>query len=275
VAAIAILSLLLCLTAPALAKAPAFFFVAIADTQLGFGNGVSEDAATFRNAVEHINRLKPAFVIILGDLINTKRDYKQTRAFWQVAGGIRKDVPLYLLPGNHDVGEPTSENISSYERLFGKDHYAFTFRGTEFIVLNSSLIQNPNASPDLTAAQRTWLEGTLAAAQSRRADHIFICTHFPWFITTPDEKDEYFNIPRLQRGEYLELMKRFGVDYALSGHLHRDVSATDGALHLITTTGLSRSFDSTPVGFRVFRVYKDRVEHTYYPLDKVPEHIQM
>jgi len=70
-------------------------------------------------------------------------------------------------------------------------------------------------------------------------------------------------------------MQRYGVDYAIAGHYHREALARAGGLTIITTGALSKNFSADPVGFRVFKVYKDRVEHTYYPLDHVPERIAL
>lgn len=65
-----------------------FWFVQMADTQLGFSSGNKDPApeiANFHKAVEWINQVKPAFVVISGDLINHPRDATQIAAFWQVA----------------------------------------------------------------------------------------------------------------------------------------------------------------------------------------------
>ena len=50
-----------------------FFFLQLADTQYGMftGNkGFEQEAALAQQAVEHINRLRPRFVIVCGDLTN-------------------------------------------------------------------------------------------------------------------------------------------------------------------------------------------------------------
>ena len=50
-----------------------FFFMQLADTQYGMftGNkGFEQEVALVQQAVEHINRLRPRFVIVCGDLTN-------------------------------------------------------------------------------------------------------------------------------------------------------------------------------------------------------------
>ncbi len=273
-----ILGLLLLIAGCAPAAQSPFFFVQIADTQLGFSANNADlkiEMDNFRRAVDDINRLKPAFVLISGDLVNDPHNPKQIRAFWSVARGISPGIPVHLVAGNHDVGSATEANVKSYRKLFGDDWYAFRYGGSEFVVLDSCLIHDADADPTIRDSQRKWLEQVLAESRSRKPSHVFVCTHHPWFISNAGEADQYFNIPNSQRQDYLKLFGRFGVDYALAGHLHKNALATGGGLNMITTSAVSKPLGPDPVGLRVFRVYPDRVEHDYYPLDKVPDKIRM
>ena len=276
--ALTLLLLAIALAATAANDAP-FFFVQLADTQLGFTKGNSDlttEIEHFTKAVEHINRLKPAFVIISGDLVNAAHNPKQIRAFWKVAREISPGIPLHLVAGNHDVGnKPTAADVGSYTKLMGADHYSFSYNGTKFIVLDSALL-GTGSDTVLRDAQRKWFETELAAAQASKASHTFVCTHHPFFLTKPDEPDAYRNIPLAQRGDYLDLMNRYGVDYAISGHLHFVQTARDRNVTLVTGGPLSKSIAKPPVvGLCIWRVYKDRVESQFYGLDKLPESVKM
>ncbi len=263
----------------ALAANAPFFFVQLADPQLGFTTGNKDMVAEidhFTKAVADINRLKPAFVLISGDMTHSTRDPKQVREFWNIARDISPSIPLHLLPGNHDVtNTPTAADIRSYDRLFGPDHYSFCVNGTSFIVLDSSLLRD-GADTTLRDAQRKWFESELASAQAAKAAHIFVCTHHPFFLTTPDEPDKYQNVPLAQRTDYLDLMTRYGVQYAISGHLHHEQTAKYNGLTLITCEPLSKSVAKPPVvGLRIWRVYPDRIETQFYALDKVPAEVKL
>ena len=269
---------LACFTSATGATDAPFFFVQLADTQLGFTNGnkdMAVEVANFTQAVEHINRLKPAFVLISGDLVNKPHDIAQTRAFWRVARELDPSIPLRLVAGNHDVGAATAADVTSYRRLFGEDHYSFSHSGSEFIVLNSGLFSR-NADAALRDEQRKWFETKLAAARTRNATHVFVCSHHPWFLETADEPDRYENVPLAYRRGYLDLMKLYKVEYALAGHLHYDLLANDGDLTVVAVGPISRSFAKPPVvGFRIWRVYKDRIDTQFYPLDRVPASIDL
>ena len=68
--------------------------------------------------VHHINRLKPTFAVMCGDLTDslleltpdvdpTLRD-RQVADWKKVFGQVDKDIPLVCVCGNHDVGNRVS-----------------------------------------------------------------------------------------------------------------------------------------------------------------------
>ncbi len=245
-----------------------FTFVQIADTQLGMtkGDDMSIEIANFTKAVEQINELEPAFVVISGDLVNKAHDPRQIREFWRIARKLDASIPLYLVAGNHDIATPNEAGVRSYTRLFGPDHYTFSYENSQFIVLDSNLYCNGGAEAKLKDAQFEWFKQSLEAAKKKNPAHVFVLTHHPWFLATPDEKDEYFNVPSSERVKYLALMKDYGVDFALAGHLHKESIAKDGGLTMITTSAVSQSLGKDPVGYSVFRVSGQRAQHEYVVL---------
>ena len=61
------------LVAPVRSQAGAFFFIQLSDPQFGMytaDRDFAQETANFEFAVANINRLKPAFVVITGDLVN-------------------------------------------------------------------------------------------------------------------------------------------------------------------------------------------------------------
>lgn len=256
-----------------------FFFIQIADPQLGFSTkdaDIAPDVANLDRAVEIINRLRPAFVVFNGDLVNKPHDPRQIRAFWRSVREVDPQIPLRFLPGNHDVAGATAADIRSYEKLFGNDHYSFSHNGSVFIVLNTLLL-GKSGDAAMRDVQRKWFESELSAAVKNKAAHIFVCNHQPWFLQTREEADRYENVPLAHRLEYLDLMKQHKVGYALSGHLHYDLVAKDGALTIVAGGPLSKAAAKKPqiVGLRIWKVYKDRVDTQFYPLDSVPAAVRL
>src|SRR5262249_325131 len=122
-----------------------FFFIQITDTQFGMyesNEGWEQETALFSRAVASINRLRPRFVIMSGDMANQAvgepEPAAQVAEFQRVAGGIDPAIPLLYVSGNHDVGNrPTPDALAAYRQEFGDDWYTFWAGGACGLVLNS------------------------------------------------------------------------------------------------------------------------------------------
>jgi predicted MPP superfamily phosphohydrolase len=78
----------------------------------------------FDFAIATANRLKPAFVIVTGDLINKPGDAAQAAEYKRVATKLDPKIRFFSVPGDHDVdNEPTRESMVRYRQLIGPDYY--------------------------------------------------------------------------------------------------------------------------------------------------------
>jgi 3',5'-cyclic AMP phosphodiesterase CpdA len=256
-----------------------FFFIQLSDPQFGMftdNKDFAQETVNFEFAVATVNRLKPAFVVITGDLVNKPGDMPQIVEFLRIAGKIDRNIPVYNVAGNHDVENvPTADAISVYTNLFGPDRY--TFRHGDFvgIVLNSSVIHSPQQSGNDLAAQEKWLREELAGARERGSRHIVVFQHHPWFLKNASEPDEYFNIPRERRATYLSLFREFGVRHLFSGHYHRNAVARDGDLEAVTSGPVGKPMGGDRSGIRVVIVRDRGIEHRYYQLGEIPNRIDL
>lgn len=278
-AAFSLLLLLLLAVPGRVAAAAPFFFIQLSDPQLGmFSNNADfvQDADNFEFAVANVNRLRPAFVIITGDLVNQVGDAAQIAAYRRIAGRIDPSIPVYHLAGNHDVGNvPTPETLAVYAPIFGPDRYVFRHGGLVGIVLNSSVIHSPQQTPAQLGEQERWLRAELTKARAEGARHIVVFQHHPWFLKSAGEVDGYFNIPLARRAAYLALFREFGVRYLFCGHYHRNAEARDGDLQAITTGAVGKPLGGSRSGFRVAIVRDDRIDHRFYELGELPERIEL
>ena len=251
-----------------------FFFVQLADTQFGMFTGdrdFVQETANYEFVVANINRLRPRFVIICGDLINKVGDPAQTAEYLRITARIDPSIPVYAVPGNHDVGnEPTPETLAYYRRHFGPDHYSFVQGSLYGIVLNSGVISAPGKVQTAAAEQETWLKAELAKATSTGARHVVVFQHHSWFLEKADEPTQYFNIPVEQRRLYLDLLKGAGVRYVFAGHYHRNALGRDGDLEMITSGPVGQPLGTDPSGIRLVTVRDNGLEHRYYTLGNIP-----
>jgi 3',5'-cyclic AMP phosphodiesterase CpdA len=157
------------------AKAPAQepFFLQMADPQFGMYTnnvGFAQETANLEFAIATANRLRPAFVVMAGDLVNKGGDPAQIAEYLRVTHQLNPQIPLYNVAGNHDVGNsPTPASLEAYRRTFGKDYYTFRAGNLEGIVLNSGIIQHPEHVMEEEVRQREWLELELKRAQASGA----------------------------------------------------------------------------------------------------------
>src|SRR4029077_12699576 len=118
-------------------------FIQMSDPQFGMyskDQEFAQETANFEFAIASANRLKPAFVIITGDLTNKSGDAAQTAEYKRISAKLDPAIKLYSVPGNHDVGnEPTKESLASYRGRYGADYYSFRSGDIYGFVLNSNL----------------------------------------------------------------------------------------------------------------------------------------
>lgn len=263
---------LVCLLLPLIAHAnaeepqsPAFQFVQICDTQLGFGaDGYDRDVQSFRQAVRQINAMKPAFVVICGDLVN-KPEPQAFADFKEVMAEL--EVPCHCAAGNHDLGHPaTPESLDRYRQTIGKDYYSFTHEGYTFLVVNTEFWKTPVDKE--TTAQDEWLKQSLQQAKAESRP-VVIAGHHPLFLKKVDEDEEYFNIPPEKRAEILRLFKDNGVVAMLTGHTHRLVENEHEGIRFLSGETTSKNFDKRPFGFRVWEVDEGgKVSHRFVELQE-------
>ena len=275
-------SLLLCLAVIAghaiAQESDSYVFAQLADTQFGFfaeDREFTQETANYEFVVANLNRLKPAFVVICGDLINKPGEPTQRAEYLRVTALIDPSIPVYAVSGNHDVGnEPTPESLADYREHFGPDWYSFRERDIYGIVLNSSVIAAPAAVESEAAAQEAWLREELARAKASGARHILVFQHHSWFLETADEADAYFNIPLATRSRYLAMFREAGVSHVFAGHYHRNAFGRDGELEMVTTGPVGRPLGDDPSGFRLVRVRAEGIEHEYVPLGTIPNRLE-
>ncbi len=275
---------LFCLTVVALSGLPSqnpppasgapFFFIQLSDPQFGMFTSdreFSQETINFEFAIASVNRLRPAFVVVTGDLVNKAGDAAQIAEYRRIAAKLAPDIPLHNVAGNHDVeNAPTPAALAAYRKAIGEDHSTFRSGSLLGLVLNSSLIHTPDSAPTETEAQLTWLRAELARSRTSGARHVVIFQHHPWFLKAADEPDQYFNIPRVRRDPLLTLFREAGIRTLVSGHYHQNAVVSDAGFDAITTGPVGKPLGTAKSGIRVFTVTDAAIAHRYYELGEMP-----
>ena len=260
-------------------KSEPFFFIQMTDTQFGFftdNKSFEKETENFEKAIAVANRLKPAFVVITGDLINKPADKAQLSEYKRIVALLDPKIPIYHVAGNHDVtNDPKENDIVQYRKELGKDFYIIKHNNMRGIVLNSLYFKSPAGVEKEATAQEKWLSKQLKKAKRSSAAPLIVFQHHSWFLTDPNEKDEYFNIPTQTRQKHLNIFKEYGVSHIFAGHYHRNAFGKSGTMEMVTTGPVGKPLGKDPSGFRIVKVSGKNVSHQYYELDQVPQNITL
>lgn len=268
--------LLLCFPVPVSAKSQpdtSFIFIQLSDPQFGMypmQKDFHKERQNLTTAIQAINAFKPDFVVITGDFVNRGGDTKQIDAFRETMARLDPSIQLFLVSGNHDVGnKPTPMALKRYRKEFGNDYYSFKRHGQRFIVLNSSIIKSPSSAPEDAEAQSVWLKCVLDSAMAEQS-HPIVLQHHPWFVKNAREPNGYFNIPKKTRLESLRLLESHGVNYVFAGHLHANAVGSHRSLTMVTSGPVGTPLGTSPSGIRIVTISPSTIKHKYYALKKIP-----
>ena len=185
--------------------------------------------ARMRHVVQDLNARDVEFVLHLGDLLHPVPALPHlydpaAECFKEQVRDLRHK--LYLIPGNHDVGDKPvdwcpagmvrDDFLKLYEKHFGPHYQAFDHGPIRLILIDAQII---NSGLKAEAKQKAWLEKELAAA-NRAGKRIFLNSHYPPYLTFPDEGEHYDNIGEPGRSWLLSLMKKHKVEAFFAGHVH-------------------------------------------------------
>lgn len=239
-------------------------FIQISDPQIGFlENGVEESKALLERTVQMINKLSPDFVVVTGDMVNRPGDSLQLAVYFEAIDKIADKIPVYHVPGNHDISGASETSRQSYIDRFGYERFSFTAKGNTFIGINTCPIKSGIQEAELE--QFEWLEQELEKAGDSRNRIIF--THCPVVVKDIDEEDGYMNFPKDIRKKYINLFRRHKVSIILSGHLHNTAGCTVEGIELITSGPCGKPLGSGVSGITVVNIDKDGIKYEYRPLE--------
>lgn len=250
-------------------------FIQMSDPQFGMftaNKSFDHETVNFEFAIATANRLKPAFVVITGDLINEGGNPAQTAEYKRIAAKLNPAIKLYSVPGNHDVGnEPTKETLARYRERFGPDYYTFRSGEVEGIVLDSNLEKGADKVPEEAAKMESWLKAELGKARNAGVKQVIVFQHIPFFLKEPSESDQYFNIPKDTRARYLSILHEYGVKQVFAGHLHHNSEGKDGDLEMFTTGPVGMPLEGGKSGMRLVVAKDGGVVQKYYDFGELPQ----
>lgn len=182
---------------------------------------VSDTNMMAERAVQSLQSLTPRAdaVVVTGDLTDRSdpREYAVARELLS-----RFDIPVYLLPGNHDSSEDMRREMGDFpgirESTDGKIHYAAMIGDIRLIALDSHLPGRPQGH--IGQDQLTWLDATLR--ESSRPT--MIALHHPPALSGIVHMDNMGLTDAAALAEVLSPCAH--VERILCGHIHRPIIAS-------------------------------------------------
>jgi Icc protein len=196
-----------------------------------------------------VDSVKPAFVIITGDLVKDALRVGEAEAtgYYDLFQSERDkfSAPVWLVPGNHEnFGIERALSLVSprnplygrgmYHHYFGPDYYSFTFGGVHFVGLNSVDIDDQWYYGHVDSTQVEWLSRDLATVPP--GVPVVTFNHIPFF-TAVETINGYMDGPPApsaitvrgktsfrhavsNAGEVIARISGHPYDLALGGHMH-------------------------------------------------------
>lgn len=212
-------------------EADEFHFVVLGDSQF-------HHPALFNRIIDQTRRLRPAFVIQVGDLIEGyNSDANTVEKEWQRF--TRQIAPLGIVPfipiaGNHDIfggnKKPSAELEAMFEEQWGPLYFSFNYKNTQIIGLNSDSTEGVN---QITGTQLKWLQRVLSENQST---HKFVFMHRPPAL--------------MKNADHLHMLfKTHNVAQVFYGHHHHyHFFERDGVAYTMTNAAATTGHESEAVG---------------------------
>jgi len=93
----------------------------------------------YEQIVKEVQRLKPDFVLTVGDQIEGSNDTIILKQKWEEIKTLFASLtaPVYITPGNNDIWDSVS--LEYYKRYVGPPYHSFDVKDLHFVILDNSI----------------------------------------------------------------------------------------------------------------------------------------
>jgi len=227
------------------------------------------ESENYSKVLNIANETKPAFVMVCGDLINNLDQLDQRSALLEISEHLNKDIPLRLVPGNHDLcpdfHNASPEALQEYRSVFGADYYSFVADEALFVGLNSEIFDSSDLLGNEYETQMEFLKDTLHSQEAKNAHSICAFMHKPLFLEDPLDDDTYGQLKPTHRKDLMNLLEESRVSLMLAGHLHHNREAEYKNLKLIATGAVGYPIVGS-CGYRTITLEPEAMTHRYHEI---------
>lgn len=233
-----------------------FTFAILADVHLNnpkSAAGGSVLNSRLASAIDDLNKLRPDFVVFLGDLVEASADtYLRDYAMIEELILERAEFPVFGVMGNHDgqrVG--AIDGFAMWQASLGALYYSFDVGAWHFVMCNTyDRPEHPSDNGYVGTRQVEWVQRDMAEA-SARGQRIAAFVHHNVLDSRWVFVDE-------GRHELAATLSRTGARYVFAGHRHSDQFEMTPASRIITTRTVQAGADGE-TGYRLVRIEQGRM----------------
>lgn len=218
--------------------------VITADTHLDINNFINEDGLRGCEEIAKVVQKEKAIFIHAGDVFTRPRPAPEQYQFFARCLGMIKAERNYIIGGNHD-NTALMHNLNAYDSGLIKGNYLFWVGFQRIVIEGFNLILAPfQVCEDFGDATHEFASKHI---DSNRKNIL---------ITHLDIPGSTFGSEReVQMGDVGSLPVVKGLDYIISGHIHKHQAGTYGKVPYVYPGSLSRishSEEKEPKGFLLF-----------------------
>lgn len=240
----------------------AFSFVFMTDAHLEYKG---EALKYFGQAIDTVNKMKPDFVIVGGDLVRDANNVRETYTdslYNLYLSEIKKfDMPVHNTIGNHEItGLGLNSDIQPdnpvygkgmFEKKIGNRFHSFEHKGWKFFILDDLKVLETERRVvgHFDEEQMEWIKNELTKIDTLMpiavSFHIPIITSIRKFeIGSMAGTEDYSSVNNSK--EFFDLFKHHKLKLVLQGHEHFLEVLYAKEIYFITGTSVSGSWIITP-----------------------------
>ena len=198
---------------------------------------------------------KYSFILYLGDLTNDRVRTNFYWMLWELKPEL-KNMPLYMVPGNHDVEKHHDIDESFYRSVMGQEYYWFGYGDVLFIGIDSSGVSMENE-------QLTWLSDTLTKVRPLFKYCVIFGHRPPKDPTNNPSGMKNRNMNKKTSDKFISILSKHKVDLMVFGHVHYYSEDKIGKIPMYTTPSAGQKIrsDVNKYGYISLRIGKNGIEH--------------
>ena len=214
------------------------------------------------------------FILLTGDLVNGGKPHRHAALAEKLRQAEAAGLPVYVLPGNHDLAPVGQQEFAEYYADFGFDEaYSRDLASLSYCVLREDAVllmmdmggyslgaidlpgagKRQNNEAFLSEETLRWAETMLREARERELP-VLCAGHFN--LLTQESRNPEASGYHVENGErFAALLRKYGVPLFLSGHTHvRAVYREEGLTEQVT-----EYLPSYPTGYSMLDIEGGRL----------------